>query len=81
MEKPISAAEANRKFWQLLQAVGQGRSYLVTSHGKAIARISPVDESEKTRVSAREILLARLRRQPVEKAGRWTREELYQNTR
>ena len=69
MEKAISAAEANRKFSQLLQGVRQGRSYVVTSHGKPVAKISPVDESEKTRVSARETLLARLRRQPVVKAG------------
>jgi prevent-host-death family protein len=79
MEKAISAAEANRKFSQLLQGVRQGRSYVVTSHGKPVAKISPVDDSEKTRVSARETLLARLRRQPVVKGGRWTREELYED--
>lgn len=79
MEKAISAAEANRKFSQLLQGVRQGRSYVVTSHGKPVAKISPVDESEKTRVNARETLLARLRRQPVVTADRWTREELYED--
>ena len=79
MEKLISAAEANRKFSQLLQGVRQGRSYLVTSHGKPVAKISPVDEAEKTRTSAREALLARLRRQPVVKGGHWTREELYED--
>jgi prevent-host-death family protein len=79
MEKAISAAEANRKFSQLLQGVRQGRSYVVTSHGKPVAKISPVDESEKTQVSARETLLARLRRQPAGKAARWTREELYED--
>jgi prevent-host-death family protein len=78
MEKTISAAEANRKFSQLLQGVRQGRSYVVTNHGKPVAKISPVEEPDKTQVSAREMLLARLRRQPVVKAGRWTREELYE---
>ena len=50
------------------------------SSGKPVAKISPVDESEKTQVSARETLLARLRQQPVVKADRWTREELYKTT-
>jgi prevent-host-death family protein len=64
---------------QLLQGVRKGRSYVVTSHGKPVAKISPVDESEKTRGNAREALLARLRRQPVVKTDRWTREELYED--
>lgn len=79
MEKAVSASEANRKFSQLLRGVGQGRSYVVTSHGKPIAKISPVNENEKAKVSAREILLARLREQPVVKARRWTRDELYED--
>ena len=79
MDKAISAAEANRKFSQLLQGVRQGRSYVVTSHGKPVARISPVDLSGQTQARARETLLARLRQQPVGKAGDWTREELYED--
>jgi prevent-host-death family protein len=79
MEKAVSAAEANRKFSQLLQGVRRGRSYVVTSHGKPVAKLSPVEENEKIGVSARETLLARLRRQPVVKAVRWTRDELYED--
>jgi prevent-host-death family protein len=79
VEKAISAAEANRKFSQLLQGVRQGRSYVVTSHGKPVAKICPVEESGNTQVSARETLLARLRRQPVVNADRWTRDELYED--
>jgi prevent-host-death family protein len=81
MDKAVSAADANRKFFQLLQSVRKGRSYVVTSHGKPIARISPVERAGKIVTSAREILLIRLRRQPVMKAGRWTRAELYQDPR
>jgi prevent-host-death family protein len=80
MEKAVSAADANRKFSQLLQGVRRGCSYVVTSHGKPVARISPVDENQNIEVSARGILLARLRRQPALKAGRWTRDELYEDT-
>ena len=79
MEKTVSATDANRKFSQLLQGVRRGRSYVVTSHGKPIAKISPVDANEKLAVNAREALLNRLRRQSVVKADRWTRDELYED--
>jgi prevent-host-death family protein len=79
MEKTISAAEANRKFSQLLQGVREGRSYVVTSHGKPVAKISPIDENEKMKARAWETLLDRLRRQPVMKVRRWTRDELYED--
>jgi prevent-host-death family protein len=79
MEKAVSATDANRKFSQLLQGVRRGRSYVVTSHGKPIAKISPVDANEKLAVNAREALLNRLRRQSVVKADRWTRDELYED--
>ncbi len=79
MDKAVSSADANRKFSQLLQSVRRGRSYVVTSHGKPIARISPVDQAGKLVASARESLLIRLRRQPVTRSGRWTRDELYEN--
>ncbi|HEX4067144.1 MAG TPA: type II toxin-antitoxin system prevent-host-death family antitoxin [Acidobacteriaceae bacterium] len=78
MEKAISATDANRKFSRLLHGVRQGRSYLVTSHGQPIARISPVNESEKTVVDARQSLLTRLRKQRVTRIGSWTRDELYE---
>jgi prevent-host-death family protein len=81
VDKVVSAADANRKFSQLLQNVRRGRSYVVTSHGKPVAKISPVDQTGKIETSARANLLARLRRQSVTKAGRWTRDELYEDPR
>jgi prevent-host-death family protein len=81
MEKAISATDANRKFSRLLHGVRQGRTYVVTSHGQPIAKISPVNEPAKTAVDARKALLARLRRQTVTRAGRWTRDELYEDGR
>ncbi len=77
MDKTVSAADANRKFSELLQGVRKGRSYVVTSHGKPVARISPVEDAGPA-TGAREILLDRLRKQPVTKAVRWTRDELYE---
>ena len=79
MEKAISAADANRKFSQLLRDVREGRSYVVTSHGRPVARIAPVQtkSSGSAAARARSSLLDRLRRQPVVKIGRWKRDELY----
>jgi prevent-host-death family protein len=79
MEKTVSAAEANRKFSQLLQDVRRGRSYVVTSHGRPVAKLSPIRDEENAGVSGREALLARLRDQPATKTGPWTRDELYQD--
>jgi prevent-host-death family protein len=47
VEKAVSAADANRKFSKLLRGVREGHSYVVTSHGKAVAKIVPIDENGK----------------------------------
>ena len=75
MEKAISAAEANRKFSELLRGVRSGQSYVVTSHGRPVARIAPVEAHGNSR--AKDALLARVERQPVQNVGRWKRDELY----
>jgi prevent-host-death family protein len=75
MEKPVSAAEANRNFSKLLREVQKGHSYVVTSHGRPVARISPIEEERREKAKA--ALLARLESQPVQEIGSWTREELY----
>ena len=78
MEKAISAADANRKFSQVLRDVKEGQSYVVTSHGKAVARIAPFKQDRVTAASARSSLLSRLHAERVVKVGRWTRDELYE---
>jgi prevent-host-death family protein len=79
MEKPISAADANRKFSKLLRAVRGGQSYLVTSHGKAVAKIVPVKKNNGVTRGAKSALLKRLRSEAVVTIG-WCRDELYENT-
>ena len=76
MEKAVSAAEANRQFSQILRQVREGNSYIVTSHGKPVARIMPVRADSGT-AEARRHLLDRLARQTVIDIGGWSREELY----
>lgn len=78
MEKTVSAAEANRSFSKILQGVKRGRSFVVTSHGKPVAKIAPPDTPGLAEAAARAALLKRLRKQPVADIGRWTRDELYE---
>jgi prevent-host-death family protein len=81
MDETISAADANRRFSLLLRGVREGRSYVVTSHGKPVARIIPAGKHDDIASSARSALLSRLEKQPVVNAGRWTRDELYEDDR
>jgi prevent-host-death family protein len=76
MEQAISAAEANRRFSRLLQEVRAGRSYVVTTHGKPIARLVPFSQPDKARQEARAALLRRLEGQTPSDIGPWTRDEL-----
>lgn len=77
MEEAISAADANRKFSSILRGVREGNSYVVTSHGRPVARIVPAGELGGV-AEARAALLARLESQPIVNVGRWTRDELYE---
>jgi prevent-host-death family protein len=78
MDQAISAAEANRCFSRLLREVREGRTYVVTAHGKPVARIVPCHEADAAREKARVALLKRLEGQPVADIGPWTRDELYE---
>ena len=75
----ISAAEANRKFSQLLRNVKEGKSYVVTSHGRPVARIEPIQPKQGNvgGSPAWRALMRRLKKQPVIDIGPWTRDELY----
>ncbi|OWK25775.1 prevent-host-death protein [Rhizobium yanglingense] len=81
MEEAVSAADANRKFSLILRSVREGHSYVVTSHGRPVARIIPADRRENVATGARNALLSRLERQSVMNAEPWTRDELYEDDR
>lgn len=80
MDEVVSAAEANRRFSRLLRNVREGRRYVVTAHGRPVARIVPAGPQDRTAEGARTALLDRLRAQPVVDIGRWSREDLYADT-
>lgn len=77
MDKAVSAADANRRFSELLRIVKKGQSVIVTSHGKPVAKITPVGEDEPTAEKVRSALFNRLRTERVVNVGRWNRNELY----
>ena len=79
MEKVVSAAAANRHFSQLLRSVRDGDSYVVTAHGKPVARIVPISNDDRVAEAARADLIEHLRTQKPVNAGRWTRDELYED--
>lgn len=56
MDKAISAADANRRFSELLRTVKKGGSVVVTSHGKPVAKITPFIEHERAAAAARSAL-------------------------
>ena len=77
-KKYISAADANRQFSNVLRGVREDHaSYVVTSHGRPVAEIAPFDGDMKVAARAKAALLERLASQPVLRAGRWTRDDLY----
>ena len=80
MDKAISAADANRRFSELLRTVKKGRTVIVTSHGKPVAKVMPITEEEPAEEAARSALLARLRTERPTRIGRWSRDELYDDT-
>lgn len=77
MDEAVSAADANRNFSSILRSVREGQSFVVTSHGRPVARIVPANKFEDTSSAGRAALFARLESQPVTDIGRWTRDELY----
>jgi prevent-host-death family protein len=80
MGNAVSAADANRDFSKLLGRVREGRRYVITSHGKPVAQIIPMDGADPVRASAKAELLARLRARPASVSiGSWTRDELYED--
>jgi prevent-host-death family protein len=75
--KAVSAADANRNFSSLLRGVRGGQSYVVTSHGRPVARLVPMGADDHVESNAVAVLFRRLERAPIMQIGSWTRDELY----
>ncbi len=79
MSSAISAANANREFSALLRKVRRGHQYVVTSHGRPVARIVPFSMGAEITSTARHTLFKRLQSASTRSIGRWTRDERYQD--
>lgn len=77
MERAISASEANQRFSELLREVQAGNSYVVTSRGRPVAKMVPIDDTLGEQRAKTDELLDILRAQPFEAIGPWKREDLY----
>ncbi|MDD5058082.1 MAG: type II toxin-antitoxin system prevent-host-death family antitoxin [Sideroxydans sp.] len=75
----ITAADANRQFSSLLRKVEHGQTVTVTSRGKPVATISPVQANNAQRGIAKTNLLARLNAQKTSGSRNWNRDELYED--
>ena len=77
----VSATEANRSFSKLLREVGRGKRVEITSHGRKVAVVQPVDDEQEQRANQL-VALERLEKHWKElefiAVGGWTREELYE---
>lgn len=78
MDRPVSAADANRSFSWILREVREGASFVVTAHGRPVARIVPFKPASDARLAARARLFERVKAQPTVNIGPWTRDELYE---
>ena len=78
MDGAISATEAIQRFSEMLRDVQSGKSFVVLSRGRPVARVAPVD-NDADRAAALKKLLADLKILPRRHAGPWlrTREDLY----
>lgn len=75
MDRAISASEANQQFSRVLREVADGESYTITSRGKPVARIVPIEEESKSgKFTA---LVEKWSKEPIRYIGPWVREDLY----
>jgi len=79
MSETISATEANRNFLRILREVREGQTFVVTDHGRPIAKIIPTGDDEQRRKEAWNQLFERVRSQPSRTVEPWTRDELYED--
>jgi prevent-host-death family protein len=77
MERAITASDANQRFSEMLRAVQGGDTFVVTSRGRPVAKVMPVDDHTERRqkVAAALDFLDTL---PTTHAKPWRRDDLYE---
>lgn len=77
MDHAISASDANQRFSQLLRQVQEGESFIVTSRGRPVAKVTPVDSLDR-QDSAIGALLDFVAALPRRRVEGWRRDDLYE---
>lgn len=76
MDRAITASEANQRFSEMLREVAAGESFTVTSRGRPVARVVPVNDDDRQQRIDR--ALKYVRNRPIRYSGDWKREDLYE---
>jgi prevent-host-death family protein len=79
MKKTMTVTDANREFSKLIKAVKKGDSFILTSHGEAVAKITPIERDTEEAERKKAEFIEYLRAKPVRNIGRWTRDELHED--
>ena len=77
MDRAITASDANQRFSEVLRDVQEGVSFIVTSRGRPVARVSPVDDAERQRAGI-DALLTFVTTLPRRQGKSWRRADLYE---
>jgi prevent-host-death family protein len=75
MEKYVTTTEANQRFPDLVRKVSAGDTYIVTSRGKPLIKMAPLDKKP-SKGSLEEFYAKCDARGPII-TGPWKREDLY----
>lgn len=66
MSTPIGSYEAKTRLPELLRLVREGKSFIITNRGQAIAELVPIRDADDTRATrAAEAMAAFMQREPV----------------
>lgn len=76
MDRAISASDANQRFSELLREVQEGQTFVVTSRGRPVAKVTPVDDLDR-QGPAIDALLDFVAALPRRRTDGWRREDLY----
>ena len=76
MDRLITASEANQRFSEMLRDVASGDSFIVTSRGRPVARVTSVDDTGSKEAFDR--MMASLKARPLMQIKPWKREDLYE---
>ena len=77
MERAITASDANQHFSEMLRDVQEGETFVVTSRGRPVAKVTPADDLDR-QGPALDALLDFVAALPRRRADSWRREDLYE---